>query len=136
MIAPTLERECALWAQGYSVVAGLDEVGRGPLAGPVLAAAVVFPPGQVPIEDLRDSKVMTAGRREKVAVEIRRAATAWSIGAASVREIGFGSAIACGENAGAGWSMRGSSPPTGIVRSGGMSGCVCSSACTAGCSFI
>ncbi len=87
MIAPTLERESALWAQGYSAVAGLDEVGRGPLAGPVFAAAVVFTPGQIPIEGLRDSKVMTAKRRELVAVQIRDSARAWSIGAASVREI-------------------------------------------------
>ncbi len=87
MDPPTLERESALWAEGYSVVAGLDEVGRGPLAGPVLAAAVVFPPGQAPIEGLRDSKFMTAKRREKVAIAIRQAASAWAIGAASVREI-------------------------------------------------
>jgi len=47
---PTLEREAALWAKGFRLVAGLDEVGRGPLAGPVVAAAVVFAPGQAAIE--------------------------------------------------------------------------------------
>jgi len=84
---PTLERERALWAKGFRIVAGLDEVGRGPIAGPVLAAAVVFPPGQQPIEGLRDSKVLSASERERLAEEIRRAALAWSLGGASVREI-------------------------------------------------
>ena len=84
---PTLERERALWAKGYHIVAGLDEVGRGPIAGPVLAAAVVFPPGQEHIEGLRDSKLLSAKERERLAEEIRRAAVAWSLGGASVREI-------------------------------------------------
>jgi ribonuclease HII len=84
---PTLEREEALWAEGCSWVAGLDEVGRGPLAGPVVAAAVVFRAGQRPIDELRDSKVMTAKQRERVAGEIRAAALAFALGAASVREI-------------------------------------------------
>jgi len=84
---PTLEREAALWAEGFRLVAGLDEVGRGPLAGPVVAAAVVFVPGQSPIEGLKDSKDMTPAERERVAGEVRRAALHWALGAASVREI-------------------------------------------------
>jgi ribonuclease HII len=84
---PTLEREQALWAAGFRVVAGVDEVGRGPLAGPVLAGAVVFPVGGVSIEGLRDSKLMTAAEREAAAVRIRELAAAWAVGAASVREI-------------------------------------------------
>ncbi|HEX9693288.1 MAG TPA: ribonuclease HII [Gemmatimonadales bacterium] len=87
MIEPTLERERALWARGRRVVAGLDEVGRGPLAGPVVAAAVVFPPGVTEIEGLRDSKVMTPLQRTRAAGAIREAAQAWALGAASVREI-------------------------------------------------
>ena len=87
MRGPTLEREVALWAQGHRIVAGVDEVGRGPLAGPVVAAAVVFPPGQDPIEGLRDSKKMTARSRERAAREVRSVALAWAVGAASVREI-------------------------------------------------
>lgn len=87
MLSPTLERESALWAQGFEAVAGLDEVGRGPLAGPVIAAAVVFPPGQLPIDGLRDSKLMTAAGRERVSEEIRVQARCWAIGAASVAEI-------------------------------------------------
>ena len=84
---PTLEREAALWAQGYQAVAGVDEVGRGPLAGPVVAAAVVFPPGQLVIEGLRDSKAMTALARARVAEQVRACALGWSVAAASVREI-------------------------------------------------
>jgi len=84
---PTLARERALWAAGRRVVAGLDEVGRGPLAGPVLAAAVVFPPDPPLVEGLDDSKVMTAAARDAAAVVIRATAMAWAVGAASVREI-------------------------------------------------
>jgi len=87
VLSPTLERESALWAQGFKAVAGLDEVGRGPLAGPVIAAAVVFPPGQLPIDGLRDSKLMTAAGRKRISAEIRGQARCWAIGAASVAEI-------------------------------------------------
>ena len=65
MRRPTFEREIALWNAGRSIVAGIDEVGRGPLAGPVVAAAVVFPAGMKPIRGLRDSKVLPAAKREK-----------------------------------------------------------------------
>jgi ribonuclease HII len=84
---PTLEREAALWRNGFQLVAGIDEVGRGPIAGPVVAAVVVFLPGQVPLDGLLDSKVMTARERERLAGEIRRAARAFALGSASVREI-------------------------------------------------
>ncbi len=87
MRTPTLEREAALWAEGHVAVVGLDEVGRGPLAGPVVAAAVVFPPGQLLIEGLRDSKTMTAAARERTATKVQEQAIAYAIGAASVREI-------------------------------------------------
>ncbi len=87
MADPTLERERTLWAKGYRFVAGLDEVGRGPIAGPVVAAAVIFRPGQEPLDGLRDSKAMTALARQRLAEEIRRAALTFGIGAASVREI-------------------------------------------------
>ena len=84
---PSLEREVALWCEGRSVVAGLDEVGRGPLAGPVVAAAVVFPVGAKPIRGLDDSKLLTAGQRAKLAIRIRQRALAVAVGAASVHEI-------------------------------------------------
>jgi len=84
---PTLAREQALWATGIRTVAGVDEVGRGPLAGPVIAAAVVLPQDGEPWDGLRDSKLMTAAEREAAAVVIRARAVAWALGAASVREI-------------------------------------------------
>ena len=87
MDAPTLERERALWAEGHEVIAGLDEVGRGPLAGPVIAAAVVFPPGQLPIDGLRDSKLLTPRQRERLASQVKAQAAAWTVGAASAKEV-------------------------------------------------
>lgn len=67
-------------------LAGVDEVGRGPLAGDVVAAAVILDPAR-PIEGLRDSKKLTAARREQLAVEIREQALAWAVARASVAEI-------------------------------------------------
>ncbi len=64
-----LDRESALYAEGRRCIAGLDEVGRGPLAGPVVAAAVVLDPANVP-EGLADSKALTAARREALFPEI------------------------------------------------------------------
>ncbi|MFO1407195.1 MAG: ribonuclease HII [Steroidobacteraceae bacterium] len=67
-------------------VAGVDEAGRGPLAGPVVAAAVVLDPAR-PIDGLADSKALTAARRERLDAEIRAACVAWSLGWADAREI-------------------------------------------------
>ncbi len=69
-----------------SDIAGVDEVGRGPLAGDVVAAAVILDPAH-PIEGLRDSKKLSEKRREALAVEIRARAVAWSVARASVAEI-------------------------------------------------
>jgi len=68
------------------LLAGVDEAGRGPLAGPVVAAAVILD-SQCPIEGLRDSKRLSARQRERLAVLIRERATALAIGVASVEEI-------------------------------------------------
>ncbi|AUD79348.1 ribonuclease HII [Kangiella profundi] len=68
------------------LVAGVDEVGRGPLAGPVVAAAVILDP-ENPIEGLADSKKLTEKRREALVVEIKEKALAWSIARAEVEEI-------------------------------------------------
>ncbi len=65
---------------------GVDEAGRGPLAGPVVAAAVMLDPDQR-IEGLRDSKKLTAAARERLADQIRRHAAAWCVAEASVEEI-------------------------------------------------
>jgi ribonuclease HII len=66
--------------------AGVDEAGRGPLAGPVVAAAVILDPGR-PIDGLADSKALCESRRNELAEEIRRTALAWSLGAAEAAEI-------------------------------------------------
>lgn len=84
---PTFERERALWSAGRRLVAGVDEVGRGPLAGPVVAAAVVFPVNARAVPGLRDSKILTARARERIARLVRRRALAVTVAAASVREI-------------------------------------------------
>lgn len=67
-------------------VGGVDEAGRGPLAGPVVACAVVLEAGQS-ISGVRDSKKLSANRREALAISITRESLAWSLGSASVSEI-------------------------------------------------
>ncbi len=68
------------------LIAGVDEVGRGPLAGPVIAAAVILDETK-PIEGLADSKVLSATRREELAHLIRERALCWALGRAEVEEI-------------------------------------------------
>lgn len=67
-------------------VAGVDEAGRGPLAGPVVAAAVILDPAR-PIPGVADSKLLTARQRERLAVEIKARALAWAIAESDVSEI-------------------------------------------------
>lgn len=89
-LAPTLEFEQAFWARGLTAVAGIDEVGRGALAGPVYAAAVAFSPCSdlsQRLKGVRDSKCMTPGAREAWAPVIREHARGWSIGQASAAEV-------------------------------------------------
>ncbi len=81
-----LERERALWARGLERVAGVDEAGVGPLAGPVVAAAVVFPPG-VGILGVDDSKRLGAEQRAALALEIREVASAWTVAVVDPPEI-------------------------------------------------
>jgi ribonuclease HII len=71
---------------GTDLVAGVDEAGRGPLAGPVVAAAVMLDPDR-PVPGLADSKVLSEAKREAIYEEIVSAALAWSVGRAEVAEI-------------------------------------------------
>ncbi len=68
------------------LIAGVDEVGRGPLAGAVVAAAVILDPNN-PIAGLTDSKKLTEKQREKLAIEIREKSLSWALGRAEVEEI-------------------------------------------------
>jgi ribonuclease HII len=81
-----LRYETALWVTGVTRVAGVDEAGMSPLAGPVVAGAVIFEPGsRVPGVD--DSKKLSAKERERLADAIRERAVAWAVGRAEVHEI-------------------------------------------------
>jgi ribonuclease HII len=75
-----------LTVRGATLIAGIDEAGRGPLAGPVVAAAVVLDPSR-PVAGLRDSKLLSARQRARLAADIRANALAWSVGEADVAEI-------------------------------------------------
>ena len=81
-----LEYERGFWSRGISGIAGVDEVGRGPLAGPVVAAAVVLAPGTF-VQGAADSKRLSAAVRARVFPEVVHVASAVAVGAASVREI-------------------------------------------------
>src|SRR3954470_24468048 len=81
----TIERD--LRTQHGPLIAGMDEVGRGPLAGPVVACAVVMPPDRRAMPGINDSKQLTAKKREAMALKIIANALGVGIGAASVREI-------------------------------------------------
>ncbi len=78
--------EKQLWQKGFKAVAGIDEAGRGPLAGPVVAAAVVFSSGTL-IDNLNDSKQLSAAKRGSLYEEIIVNAKAYGIGSASREEI-------------------------------------------------
>ena len=84
--APT-DIEQSLWESGHSVVCGTDEVGRGPLAGPVVSAAVVLRQWCKPIKGVLDSKRLSRGTLEAAEQEIKSTALFWSIGEASSQEI-------------------------------------------------
>ncbi|HKP48349.1 MAG TPA: ribonuclease HII [Pyrinomonadaceae bacterium] len=82
-----LRFEIALWAEGYSLVAGVDEAGMAPLAGPVVAGAVILPQNYK-LRGLNDSKkILDQERREELAIQIKQDAVCWSVGFAEVEEI-------------------------------------------------
>jgi len=78
--------EDSVYGLGYHRVAGLDEVGRGPLAGPVVAAGIILPPG-FSHPGIKDSKMLTVAQRERVAPIIRENAVSWAVGVVEVEEI-------------------------------------------------
>ncbi len=89
-LSPDLSFELELWSKNLQIIAGIDEAGRGALAGDVAAAAVILPQNMALLQVLsgvRDSKQMTPAQREHWAVVIKREATGWGIGFASNLEI-------------------------------------------------
>lgn len=87
---PTLTEEVRLWQAGYRHVAGLDEAGRGALAGPVVAAAVVVPPHATQTGiwgAVTDSKLLSATERTRLETQIQSAALAWGVGAVAAAQI-------------------------------------------------
>lgn len=81
-----LENETSLWAQGIEFVAGVDEAGVGPMAGPVVAGAVVLP-RDYRLRELDDSKRLDETTRDRLAVQIKSDSIAWAIGVSEVEEI-------------------------------------------------
>jgi ribonuclease HII len=90
MNLPTLEAEARFWVRGITRVAGLDEVGRGAWAGPVVAAAVILPRGDVvhtALAGVRDSKQLSFAARERMVTRILDVALAVSVGSSAQQEI-------------------------------------------------
>ncbi len=83
---PDYEYELKAQAGGYKYICGVDEAGRGPLAGPVYAAAVILPQGLV-IDGLNDSKKLSEKKREQLYDKVIENAVAWSVGVADEKEI-------------------------------------------------
>lgn len=86
--APTLNAEIHGWRQGFRHIAGLDEAGRGPMAGPVVAGAVILDPhvGAIWWSELRDCKLLSSKQRERLDERLRDT-VAWGVGCASSEEI-------------------------------------------------
>lgn len=87
MIYPDIKKEEELWSKGYRYVVGVDEAGRGPLAGPVVAAAVIIEGAEQVVGIVRDSKKMTYKQREKAFDQIKEISIAFGIGIVDSREI-------------------------------------------------
>ena len=81
-----MQESLDLFAYDGELICGVDEAGRGPLAGPVMAAAVILDPDH-PIDGLRDSKKLSEARRDVLAEEIKKYALAWSVAECSEQEI-------------------------------------------------
>lgn len=85
--SPTLNEEMQLWDRGYSWVAGVDEVGRGAFAGPVVAAAVILPVHFSYSSDINDSKLLSPRKREQLAAVIQLYAVTFGIAEVSLGEV-------------------------------------------------
>ena len=81
-----LKFETELWEQGFTLIAGVDEAGVGPLAGPVVAGAAILPQGYK-LRELDDSKKLDEAKRDQLAERIKTDAVAWAVGIAEVAEI-------------------------------------------------
>lgn len=95
MVYATSDIEKSFWNKGYKLICGVDEVGRGCFAGPVVTAAVIFSPDCLFPVGIADSKLLNAQKREQLAKEIKNSALSWAIGVSSVElinEIGIGKA--------------------------------------------
>ncbi len=88
---PTFKEENKLWKKGFQGIAGIDEVGRGPLAGPVVAAAVIFSKSIKTdwIDDIQDSKKLSSKKRELLAKLIKDEAVSYSIGVIPREQVDF-----------------------------------------------
>ncbi len=94
-LTSTFNIELSLWKQGYCCVAGLDEVGRGCFAGPVVVGAVIFPPNAILLDGIADSKLLKPRQREILTIAIKKQALSWSVAEISVsfiNKIGIGKA--------------------------------------------
>ncbi len=80
VVFPTLNIEKELWSRGYRFIAGIDEVGRGAWAGPIVAAAVVFPQEVKIPQGLRDSKLLTPKKRQELNEKIKEIAVSFAVG--------------------------------------------------------
>ncbi len=102
------EYEQNLWDQGYARIMGLDEVGRGCLAGPVVAAGVILDPNDIP-SDLHDSKMLSERDRIRIEADIKQCALFWTVQESSVEQIqqmnilwaSIAAMVACSEAPGA-----------------------------------
>ncbi len=95
MITPTLDIETELWSAGYNFIAGLDEVGRGSFAGPVVVGAVIFSPNVKLPDGIRDSKLVTPKKRKELSKQIQELALCFALGQSSVEminKVGIGKA--------------------------------------------
>lgn len=95
MVIPTLDYETELWNSGYTHIAGLDEVGRGCFAGPVVVGVIVIDPNCKLPEGIRDSKLLTPKKRKELDSKIKECVNEWAIGVVDVpviNKVGIGKA--------------------------------------------